>query len=100
GANFAPDNPAWTDAFVCLQERGRVVFSAAIDGAVYAKHGTHTDTRLLVIEKQPAIDPTVFPVSSGLASDVATLLDWVTQHVPPRPPFAIPVMADAIRRPA
>ena len=40
GATFAPDNPAWTDAFVRLQERGRVVFSAAIDGAVYAKHGT------------------------------------------------------------
>ena len=26
GAGFAPDNPAWTDAFVHLQERGRVVF--------------------------------------------------------------------------
>ena len=33
GASFAPDNPAWRDAFVRLQERGRVVFSAAIDGA-------------------------------------------------------------------
>jgi predicted RNA methylase len=57
GANFAPDNPAWTDAFVQLQERGRVVFSAAIDGAVYAKHGTTIDTRLTVIDKQPADDP-------------------------------------------
>jgi len=47
GAAFAHDNPAWTDAFVRLQERGRVVFSAAIDGAVYAKQGTQTDTRLL-----------------------------------------------------
>ena len=56
GANFAPDNPAWTDAFVQLQERGRVVFSAAIDGAVYAKHGTTIDTRLTVIDKQPADD--------------------------------------------
>ena len=45
GASFAPDNPAWTDAFVRLQERGRVVFSAAVDGAVYAKHGTTVDTR-------------------------------------------------------
>jgi hypothetical protein len=26
GASFAPDNPAWRDAFVRLQERGRVVF--------------------------------------------------------------------------
>ena len=40
GANFGPDTPAWRDAFVRLQERGRIVFTAAIDGAVYAKHGT------------------------------------------------------------
>ena len=57
GPNFAPDNPAWRDAFVRLQERGRVVFSAAIDGAVYAKHGTTIDTRLTVIDKEPAADP-------------------------------------------
>ena len=29
GASLSPDNPAWRDAFVRLQERGRVVFSAA-----------------------------------------------------------------------
>ena len=57
GATFAPDDPAWIDAFVRLQERGRVVFSAAIDGAVYAKHGTSIDTRLTVIDSMPAIDP-------------------------------------------
>ena len=65
GANFAPDNPAWTDAFVELQERGRVVFSAAIDGAVYAKHGTTIDTRLTVIDKQPADDRRRFAASLG-----------------------------------
>ena len=47
-----PDNPAWRDAFVRLQERGRVVFTAAIDGAVYAKHGTTIETRLTVIDKR------------------------------------------------
>jgi predicted RNA methylase len=100
-ASFAPDNPTWTDAFVSLQERGRVVFSAAVDGAVYARHGTHTDTRLLVVDKQPAADPNVFPVSPGLASDVATLLDWVTKLVPPRLPLAAArVTASTIRRPA
>jgi predicted RNA methylase len=46
GASCAPDNPSWTDAFVRLQERGRIVFTAAIDGSVYAKHGTTIDTRL------------------------------------------------------
>ncbi|WP_456683156.1 strawberry notch-like NTP hydrolase domain-containing protein [Bradyrhizobium sp. USDA 3311] len=100
GAGLAPDNPAWLEAFVRLQERGRVVFSAAIDGAVYAKHGTQTDTRLLVIDKSPAADPKAFPVSQGMAGDVATLLNWVTQHVPPRLPVAAPVVADIVRRPA
>ena len=57
GANFGPDTPAWRDAFVRLQERGRIVFTAAIDGAVYAKHGTTIDTRLIVIDKAPADEP-------------------------------------------
>lgn len=100
GASLTPDNPAWRDAFVRLQQRGRVVFSAAIDGAVYAKHGTQIDTRLLVIDKQPAADPKVFEASLGMAGDVATLLDWVIQHVPPRLPIATPVVVDVIRRPA
>ncbi|MBB4423849.1 hypothetical protein GGD66_002393 [Bradyrhizobium sp. CIR48] len=100
GESFAPDNPAWRDAFGRLQERGRVVSSAAIDGAVYARHGTHTDTRLLVIDKLPAADPNVFPASSDMAGDVATLLDWVIQHVPSRLPIATPVAVNAIRRPA
>ncbi|MET4323627.1 putative RNA methylase [Bradyrhizobium sp. RT5a] len=100
GARFAPDNPAWRDGFVRLQQRGRVVFSAAIDGAVYARHGTQTDTRLLVINKLPAVDPKVFPASQGMASDVATLLDWVIQHVPPRLPVVAPGMVDVVRRPA
>ena len=86
GANFAPDNPAWCDAFVRLQERGSVMFSAAIDGAVYAKHGTTIDTQLTVIDKEPAADPGVFPDSPGVAPDAATLLAWVIEHVPPRMP--------------
>ncbi len=86
GANVAPDHPAWHDAFVRLQERGRIVFSAAIDGAVYAKHGTTTPTRLTVIDKMPATDPGVCPASCGVARDVATLLGWIGEHVPPRLP--------------
>ncbi len=99
GSNFAPDNPAWTDAFACLQERGRLVFSAAIDGAVYAKHGTTIDTRLLVIDKQPAVDPRAFPPSPGVASDAATLLALVIERVPPRLPVEASV-AIAAARPA
>ncbi len=97
GSSFAPDNPAWTDAFACLQERGRLVFSAAIDGAVYAKHGTTIDTRLLVIDKQPAADPRVFPDSPGVASDAATLLAWVIEHVPARLPIEASIAVTGAR---
>ena len=88
GANVAPDNPAWTEAFMRLQEQGRVLFSAAIDGAVYARHGTNIDTRLTVIDRVAANDVASFPVSPGIAPDLATLLDWVVQLVPPRSPIA------------
>ena len=74
GASCSPDNPIWTDAFVRLQERGRVVFTAAIAGAVFAKHGTTIETRLTVIDRLPVEDPTAFPSPPGVAPDVATLL--------------------------
>ncbi len=96
GSSFSPDNPAWTDAFARLQERGRVVFSAAVDGAVYARHGTTIDTRLTVIDKVPADDATAFPPSPGVAPDVATLLEWIVNQVPTRPP----VVATAIASPS
>ena len=85
-ASWAPDNPAWTDSFVELQERARVLFSAAIDGRVYRKHGTTTDTRLTVIDRIPADDPRHFPETPGVAPDTATLLHWVLAQVPPRGP--------------
>jgi predicted RNA methylase len=84
GANLSPDNPSWCDAFRRLQERGRIVFSAAVDGRVYARHGTTIDTRLTVIDRVPAEDFACFPPSPGMAADPATLLDWVTRLVPAR----------------
>ena len=90
GANFAPDAPAWRAAFVRLQERGRVVFSAAIDGRVYARHGTTVETRLTVIDNAPADDPGIFPESPGIAPDVATLLHWIDERVPARLPTERP----------
>jgi len=87
GAGFAPDAPAWRAAFTRLQEQGRVVFTAAIDGAVYAKHGTTIDTRLTVIDKAPADDAAAFPDAPGVAPDVATLIAWIGEHVPARLPI-------------
>ncbi len=101
GANCAPDNPAWTDAFVRLQERGRVVFSAAIDGSVYAKHGTTIDTRLTVIDRLPARrSDACFRLCTACAPDAATLLGWIADSVPPRLPLATPVITRATVRPA
>jgi predicted RNA methylase len=93
GANVAPENPTWTDSFKRLQEQGRVVLSAAIDGAVYAKHGTSIDTQLTVIDRMPADDVAIFPASLGIAPDLPTLLGWVMQYVPPRRPIAGTVAA-------
>jgi predicted RNA methylase len=92
GANVGPDRPDWRDAFTRLQERGRVVFTATIAGAVYARHGTTFPTRLTVIDKSPADDPTLFPASPGMAPDVATLLDWIGAHAPPRLPVTLPAV--------
>ncbi|OCX27473.1 MULTISPECIES: strawberry notch-like NTP hydrolase domain-containing protein [unclassified Bradyrhizobium] len=99
GARCSADNPVWRDAFVRLQERGRVVFSAAIAGAVFAKHGTAVETRLTVIDRLPADDATAFPPSPGMAPDTATLLGWVTERVPARLPIATAVAAPAKARP-
>lgn len=90
GAGFGPDIPAWREAFVRLQESGTVVFSAAIDGSVYARHGTTFSTRLTVIDKVPAEDPTRFSASLGMGPDVATLLGSITDHVPPRAAVDLP----------
>ena len=54
GHNIGPDQPAWYQAFVRLQQKGRVVFTAAIAGQAYVRHGTTIETRLTVIDRVPA----------------------------------------------
>ena len=99
GASCSPDNPVWTDAFIRLQECGRVIFSAAIAGTVFAKHGTTIETRLTVMDRLAADDATAFPLSLGMAPDVATLLGWVTEYVPARLPIATAVASLPNARP-
>ena len=102
GASFASDNPAWTASWTRLQERGRVTFSAAVDGSVYAKHGTTIPTRLTVIDKLPADDPAVFPTAIGVAPDVATLMACLADRLPARlpvdPGVAVPIARPAVPR--
>jgi len=82
GRNTGPDQPDWREAFVRLQEKARVVFSASIAGQAYARHGTTIETRLTVIDRIPAEDPRAFPPSPGMAADTAELLGWVSHLVP------------------
>lgn len=84
-SSVSPDNPKWRDAFVRLQEQGTVLFSAAIAGRIYARHGTTTETRLTVIDKIPAADPSTLVTSHGTAQGLQTLLAWIT-GLPPRSP--------------
>ncbi|MFJ1311368.1 strawberry notch-like NTP hydrolase domain-containing protein [Agrobacterium sp. P15N1-A] len=85
GTSLSPDNLTWRDAFVRLQERGTVLFSGAIDGSVYGRHGTTMETRLTVIDKIASADPTRLIASHGIAPDLETLLSW-TSSLPPRSP--------------
>ncbi|ANT54928.1 strawberry notch family protein [Mesorhizobium amorphae] len=89
GTGLSPENPKWRPAFERLQQQGTVVFTAAIDGRVYARHGTTTETRLTIIDKVRAADPKNFVRSPGKATDVETLLAWITD-LPPRTPGGFP----------
>ena len=99
GAKLSPQNPIWRDSFVRLQERGRILFSAAVDGRIYARHGTKFDTRLTVIDRVSADDPTAFPHSPEMACDLATLLEWVTTFVPARSVATTPSVAPRAGKP-
>jgi predicted RNA methylase len=82
GCNIGPDQPAWREAFVRPQQKGRVIFTATIAGRAYARHGTTVETRLTVIDRVPAEDRSTFPPSAGMAADTAELLDRVFRLVP------------------
>ncbi|TGP87939.1 MULTISPECIES: strawberry notch family protein [unclassified Mesorhizobium] len=97
GTGLSPENPKWRPAFERLQQQGIVIFTAGIDGRVYARHGTTTDTRLTIIDKVPAADPKSFVRSPGKAKDVETLLSWITD-LPPRTLGGFPDTIGALSR--
>lgn len=98
GASCTPHGARWRDAFARLQQQGELVFTAAIDGSVYARQGTTTHTRLTVIDKVPAAQADAFVADRGMAPDLATLLDWVLGSVPPRPDAPATAMSFPARR--
>jgi predicted RNA methylase len=101
GASLSPDNSVWRDAFVRLQGQGTVLFTAAIDGSIYARHGTTMETRLTVIDKIPAKDPTQLASCKGTAPDLEILLDWIVdlpQRSLPMVPTSIGLLSNGILR--
>ncbi|KUM26698.1 methylase [Mesorhizobium loti] len=95
GTGLSPENPKWRSGFERLQQQGRVVFTAAIDGRVYARHGTTSETRLTIIDKVPAADPSRFVASPGRTPDVETLLSWI-MDLPSRTPDGFPDSVGAL----
>ena len=88
GASFCPDNPRWTDGFITLQAKARLVFSAGVAGDLYRQHGTGVETRVLVFDRTPASEPSHFVAARGTAPDFPTLLGWITGDLPSRQPQA------------
>ena len=83
GSAWHPSNPSWRDSFVQLQASGTILLSTAMAGSLYYKHGTSVETRLTVIDKVAAEDPTRFIDADEPALSVADLFDRVKQ-LPPR----------------
>jgi len=86
GASFAPDAPAWGEAFAKLAESAHLVFTGAVSGAAFAKHGTSFETRISVFDKCRGGEAggITADLTHPISSDVTSLLSLITAHVPPR----------------
>ena len=86
-----PGNAPWQSAFRHMGPPAQAVFSMAIDGRSYARHGTTFDTRLTVLDRAAGAQEEVAGVSfdpAATAADPAALLAAVQAHVPARRPLA------------
>ena len=86
GASFAPDAPAWADTFSRLTESAHLVFTGALSGAAFAKHGTSFETRISVFDKCRGGERGGITVDLArpISPDVASLMTRITTEVPPR----------------
>lgn len=86
GAGFAPDAPAWAETFGRLTETADLVFTGAVSGAAFAKHGTSFETRISVFDKCRGgeLGGITADLAVPMSADVASLLSWITAEVPPR----------------
>jgi hypothetical protein len=86
GASFAPDAPAWSETFGRLTESAHLVFTGAVSGAAFAKHGTSFETRISVFDKCPGGERggITADLARSITPDVAQLLARIVAEVPPR----------------
>jgi hypothetical protein len=86
GGGFAPDAPAWAETFDHLTESAHLVFTGAVSGAAFAKHGTTFETRISVFDKCRGgeMGGVTADLRQLASPDAAHLLSRITADVPPR----------------
>lgn len=89
GESFRPSTKSFQPTFQRIGQSADVVFSAAIDGKVFARHGTTIDTRLTVIDKRAAGERETAPVEieavyHPICATTGDLLSAVLTHCPAR----------------
>ena len=83
-AGCIPGDAAWSRAFERLDPPPRTVFSIAIDGRTYARRGTTFDTRLTVLDRDPANAQGVPVDARASVPTAAGLLAAIAANVPQR----------------
>jgi hypothetical protein len=93
GSDLTPDRSAGADGLRRLQRDhgAHLVFTAGVDGRLFARHGTRVATRLTVIDRVPAPDPDALCACAGPAETASALLALVRRHVPPRGAYPRPL---------
>ena len=86
GAGFAPDAPAWAKTFGRLTETAHLVFTGAVSGGAFARHGTSFETRISVFDKCRGgeLGGITADLTQPMAADVPGLMARITTEVPLR----------------
>ncbi len=85
-AGFAPDAPAWAETFTRLTETAHLVFTGAVSGTAFAKHGSSFETRISVFDKFRGGERggITADLQQPMSPDLAHLLARITAEVSPR----------------
>nr|WP_218152888.1 strawberry notch family protein [Tropicimonas isoalkanivorans] len=86
GASFAPDAPSWAESFARMTETAHLVFTGAVSGAAFARHGTSFETRISVFDKSRGGERggITADLRQPISPDAAHLLSRIASEVPPR----------------